>query len=309
VRKRKVQAATAKASKAGEKASESRPSAKAASRRAASRQRSKGRAAAGRRGTNGKSARAATGRPKSHGSSGGGRTGGNAAGKAKSAVSSAVEGGEHALKKRVGKTGTHLAWMIAKQALRVGSKVAKKAIVRAGEAGAEAITEHAHRLPIQKSIDVAVPVDVAWEQWMEFEYFPEGAHRATEVEREDDLLVGALDGARPTDWRAEIIDEREGESFAWRSTEGSDSAGLVTFHQLSDRLTRIELNLDVRPIQLTEAAALMLHIADKRVEAELRRFKAHVELLNPDTYETALVSEDGDGGEEGSEEGDGSEEG
>jgi uncharacterized membrane protein len=89
-----------------------------------------------------------------------------------------------------------------------------------------------------------------------------------------------------------VIDEREQESFAWRSTEGTDSAGLATFHPLSERLTRIELTLDVRPEDLGEAARLMLHIADRRVEEELRRFKADAELLNPDVY-AELLGEDG----------------
>jgi uncharacterized membrane protein len=116
-----------------------------------------------------------------------------------------------------------------------------------------------------------------------------------DVEREGDRLVGHLDGATARDWEAEIIDERENESFAWRSCEGSDSAGLVTFHELSERLTRIELNLDVVPVDLLEAASLAVRLADHRVETELRRFKANVELLNPDVYEELLSSQNGDG--------------
>jgi uncharacterized membrane protein len=75
------------------------------------------------------------------------------------------------------------------------------------------------------------------------------------------------------------------ESFAWLSVEGTDVAGLATFHQLSDRLTRIELDLDVVPTNPSEAMMLALHVAHRRAEADLRRFKAHVETLDPDEYQ------------------------
>ena len=62
-----------------------------------------------------------------------------------------------------------------------------------------------------------------------------------------------------------------------------------------DRLTRIELNLDVRPAELAEAASLAVHLAVRHVEAERRRFKAEVELLNPDIYEELVGATNGTG--------------
>ena len=76
-----------------------------------------------------------------------------------------------------------------------------------------------------------------------------------------------------------------------RSQRGSDCAGLVTFHPLSERLTRLELQLDVVPSRLTEAAALALHLADHRAETELRIFKARLETISPDEYEDELGEE------------------
>ena len=54
----------------------------------------------------------------------------------------------------------------------------------------------------------------------------------------------------------------------------------------SDRLTRIELDLDVLPTNPAEGASMALGIGRRRAEAELRRFKAHVEFINPDVYES-----------------------
>jgi uncharacterized membrane protein len=140
-------------------------------------------------------------------------------------------------------------------------------------------------VPVQCSIDVAVPLRVAWEEWMKLDSLPEGAHRVHRIERDRDELYGDIDGAGQPEWRAEIIDERDQDSFAWRSVEGSDCAGLITFHRLSDKLTRLELDLDALPSSAAEAVALKTPLAQRRTSIELRRFKAHVEFMNPDTYE------------------------
>jgi uncharacterized membrane protein len=179
---------------------------------------------------------------------------------------------------------------IVSRAADAGANTIRAATDRATDMSRGALeTALSKRLPIQVGIDVAVPLSFAWEEWMTFEWLTEGVHRIEDVERDGDQLFGQLPRPRPTEWSADIVDEREEQSFAWRSVEGSDCAGLVTFHRLSERLTRIELDLDVLPTSPAEAASLALRIGRRRAESELRRFKAHVEFINPDVYE----SEDG----------------
>lgn len=184
---------------------------------------------------------------------------------------------KHAAKLAVRKAAT-TAQRLSSQMLQLAAERAG-ALIRSAQQ-----SEAGRRLPIQLSVDVAVPINVAWEEWLKSGILPEGLHRIEQIEREGDELVGLVAGSRGGDWRAEIVDEREAESFAWRSTEGSDCAGLVTFHRLSDRLTRIELDLDVIPTNPSEAVMLALHFADRRAEADLRRFKAGAEFINPDVY-------------------------
>jgi uncharacterized membrane protein len=142
----------------------------------------------------------------------------------------------------------------------------------------------APKLPVQQSIDVAVPLEFAWEAWMELHFLPEGVGRVIDIKRDGNELTGRVAGVPGRSWRAEVQDEREGQSFAWRSTEGSDCAGLVTFHRLSERLTRIELDLDVVPMNAMETALLLTHLAHRRTSAEMRRMKAGLEFVNPDAY-------------------------
>ncbi len=172
------------------------------------------------------------------------------------------------------------------KALESAAGVVRAAADRAAETTQEAAERTAHkRLPIQRSVDVAVPIRVAWSEWEALEFIPEGVDTIIDIERDGATLVGRTAGMRGHEWAAEVIDERERESFAWQSHVGSDCAGLITFHELSERLTRIELNLDVVPAGVGETVQLATHRADRKAELDLRRFKARLELISPDLYE------------------------
>jgi uncharacterized membrane protein len=201
-----------------------------------------------------------------------------------------------------------LAWRVAR-GKRPKAKQLRKAAASASEVGGKALAQkapklplrrlaellrhvrgeefsgHIRRMPVQRSLDVAVPTEVAFAEWMRLESLPEGAHRVEQIQRRGRRLVGEINGfGQARDWEAEIRDKRPNESFAWRSTHGSDVAGLITFHSLSERLTRLELELDVVPTHPGEAASLALHLADRKAEADLRRFKHRVETISPDAY-------------------------
>lgn len=225
------------------------------------------------------------------------------------AVSPAKRAGKRATKsltKGVAKTAVkHSA--SRSPALKAITGAGRRALTQAGERlaqgtvlalqqGREALARQlAVRPPIQVSVDVAVPLEFAWEQWMTFEAFTEGIRRIEDVEREDGRLFGHACGLGGGEWEAEIADEREHEAFAWRSVKGGDCAGLITFHRLSERLTRIELDLDVLATGPADAVALALPLGRRRAETELRQFKARVEFISPDVYE----KQDSNGGEDG----------
>jgi Polyketide cyclase / dehydrase and lipid transport len=45
------------------------------------------------------------------------------------------------------------------------------------------------RMPVQQSMDVAVPIETAYNQWTQFEDWPNFMHRVTRVTQEDDCTV------------------------------------------------------------------------------------------------------------------------
>ena len=102
---------------------------------------------------------------------------------------------------------------------------------------------------VQESVDVDVPIRVAYDQWTQFESFPqfmEGVERVVQVDDTTLEWTATIAGA-VKHWRAEITEQRPDEVVAWRSTEGARNDGAVTFERLGPDRTRVELQLDVEP--------------------------------------------------------------
>jgi len=89
-------------------------------------------------------------------------------------------------------------------------------------------------------------------------------------------------------------DEQEGERIKWRVTEGVSHTGVVTFHELAPRLTRIEVSLDFEPGSLIEKAARGMRFVKRAARADLARFKAHVLMDDEASGEWRGEIEDGD---------------
>jgi uncharacterized membrane protein len=136
------------------------------------------------------------------------------------------------------------------------------------------------RMPIQQSVDVAVPIKVAYNRWTLFEDWPEFMHRFETVEQPDDttLSFSTKVWGITRRFEAEIVEQRPDQRIEWNVTEGPAHTGVVTFHELADRLTRIEVSMDVEPHGLLEKMARGMRFTKRAVRADLHRFKALIEL-------------------------------
>src|SRR5690242_19071863 len=105
------------------------------------------------------------------------------------------------------------------------------------------------RMPIQQSVDVAVPLETAYNQWTQFEDWPTFMHRVTNVSQEEDEKVrfATKIWGKTKEFEANIVTQRPDERIKWRVSQGITHTGVVTFHELAPRLTRIELTMDVDP--------------------------------------------------------------
>jgi len=132
---------------------------------------------------------------------------------------------------------------------------------------------------ILESIDVDVPVRTAYDQWTQFEEFPRFMEGIESVRQVDDTHLewsANVAGVRKY-WRAEITEQTPDQRIAWQATEGASNAGVVTFHRLDDRKTRVALQLDVEPEGPIEATGDALGFVKRRAAGDLERFKAFIE--------------------------------
>jgi len=152
------------------------------------------------------------------------------------------------------------------------------------------------RMPIQQAIDVPVPLKTVYNEWTQFEDWPQFMHRLQSVSQEDETHVHFKTKiwGISKEFTAEIVEQRPDERIKWKVTDGVTHTGVVTFHELAPRLTRVEVNLDVEPGSLIEKAGRGMRHVKRAVRADLARFKAFVTMEEEESGSWRGTIEDGD---------------
>jgi uncharacterized membrane protein len=152
------------------------------------------------------------------------------------------------------------------------------------------------RMPIQQAVDVPVPVSVAYNEFTQFEEWPNFMHRVTSVSQEDETHISFKSKiwGVSKEFEAEIEDQRPDERIQWHVTQGLSHTGVATFHELAPRLTRIEVNVDVEPGSLIEKFARGARHVKRAIRADLHRFKAQVMMNEEESGAWRGTIEDGD---------------
>ena len=131
---------------------------------------------------------------------------------------------------------------------------------------------------VDKSIEVNLPVRTVYNQWTQFEDFPQFMNGIISVTQlGDDRLqwVAEIAGVR-RQWEARVLEQIPDQKVAWAATEGATNAGSVTFDDLGDR-TRVHLYLEYEPEGLVEKVGDKLNVVENQAEGDLERFKAFIE--------------------------------
>ena len=132
---------------------------------------------------------------------------------------------------------------------------------------------------IEKSIEVDVPVQTAYNQWTQFEEFPKFMDGVKEVKQLDSthLRWKAQIAGKDKAWDALITEQRPDDRIAWKSIDGASNAGVVTFHRLSDQKSKVMLQMDYEPEGALETIGDSVGAVSLRVAGDLERFKDFIE--------------------------------
>ena len=133
---------------------------------------------------------------------------------------------------------------------------------------------------IIETIDVNVPVSVAYNQWTQFESFPHFLDEVVSITQIDDThnhWVVNVGGAE-REFDAEITEQHPDERVAWRSIGGeTEHAGVVTFHKLDENTTRVTAQIDWDPQGLLEKVGALVGAGSHAVKKDLDNFKEFIE--------------------------------
>jgi len=222
---------------------------------------------------------------------------GGAKGFAAGAVSRAMSGSGGSLFDRLKQGGEDEATEQAKDSGGVTGAAAKVAdkVGGSGSQGGYGWGK-GRRLPILRSIDVAAPLDVVYGQYTQFEELSSFMHRVEAVDQEDDANLTWHQNVwgRRRHWKVKIIEQVPNERIAWEIKGGGQGKGVITFHKLAPKLTRVELIFDWQPRGIIEKIGSGLRVHKRATKTDLYRFKAFVETRGEATGTWPGEIEDGE---------------
>ena len=128
-------------------------------------------------------------------------------------------------------------------------------------------------------IDIDLPVRTVYDQWTQFEDFPLFMKHVRDVRQLDATHThwkAKISGVS-REWTAEITEQTPDQRVAWTATDGTQNAGVVTFHALNDNTTRVVLQMETDPQGFLEKVADWGGYISDRAKKDLDQFKDFVE--------------------------------
>ncbi|MEU4350198.1 SRPBCC family protein [Streptomyces sp. NPDC023838] len=139
---------------------------------------------------------------------------------------------------------------------------------------------------VEQSIEVSVPVTVAYNQWTQFTEFPRFMGGVERIEQRTPTLthwVTKVDGVS-REFDAKVVEQIPDERVAWTTVDGDvHQAGVVTFHRLDDSHTKVMLQMEHAPEGAVETAGEKLGLVKHQITQDLKRFKTYIESRGTET--------------------------
>ncbi|MFJ2237512.1 SRPBCC family protein [Streptomyces sp. NPDC087859] len=134
---------------------------------------------------------------------------------------------------------------------------------------------------IMEYVDVGLPLRTAYDQWTQFQDFSTFAKGVKSANRADDTTsdwqMKIFWSNRS--WKAKTTEQVPDDRIAWTS-EGAKgtSKGVVSFHELGDRLTRVLLVIEYYPKGLFEKTGNIWRAQGRRARLDLKNYVRFVTL-------------------------------
>jgi uncharacterized membrane protein len=132
---------------------------------------------------------------------------------------------------------------------------------------------------IIEDIHIGVPVDVAYDQWTQYQEFASFMKGVESVEQTDEVNSNwrAKVFKSRRSWKATVTEQVPDRKIAWTSEGAKGSTkGVVTFHPLADDLTQVLLVIEYYPQGLFEKTGNIWRAQGRRARLDLKHFRRFV---------------------------------
>ena len=137
----------------------------------------------------------------------------------------------------------------------------------------------------EQSIEVDVPIRVAYNQWTQFEEFPKFMKGVEFVKQEgDDFVHWRVNVAgRIVEYHAQILQQIPNARIAWQSTAGKETGGVVAFDAIDANKTKVTLTIRYAPEGVLEKLGDLLGVVSAQTREDLANFKVFIEGRGQET--------------------------
>jgi len=143
----------------------------------------------------------------------------------------------------------------------------------------------------QHSIEISVPVHVAYEQLIRFEEYPRFMNSIDDVRRVDDTHLHWR-GSRPDpgmEWDSEITEQIPDRCIAWHNLSDPPNDGRVDLEPLAPDRTGLTMTMECDPLEFAAMRDGDMHDAvAERIRRDLVRLKDYIEMRAADPEPSSM---------------------
>ncbi|MBQ0888220.1 SRPBCC family protein [Streptomyces sp. RM72] len=141
---------------------------------------------------------------------------------------------------------------------------------------------------IVETVDIGVPLRTVYDQWTQLQDFSGFTKGVQSVSPHDEVTSDwtAKIAFSTRSWKATVQEQVPDERIAWTSEGAKGSTkGVVTFHALAPRLTRVVVVVEYYPAGFFEKTGNLWRAQGRRLRLDLKHFARHVTLTDGEDVE------------------------
>ncbi|RSS87970.1 SRPBCC family protein [Streptomyces sp. WAC02707] len=153
---------------------------------------------------------------------------------------------------------------------------------RGGSGGSGGSVKATH---IMESVDIGVPLRTVYDQWTQLQDFSGFTKGVQSVSPHDEVTSDwtAKIAFSTRSWKATVQEQIPDQRIVWTSEGAKGSTnGVVTFHELAPRLTRVVVVVEYYPAGFFEKTGNLWRAQGRRLRLDLKHFARHVTLRGED---------------------------